>query len=240
MSFVHKSRELNEMTSINSKKAGIIGIVGVALALLVAPLSLASADGGFGPGACVQASSDEGKFVGQAGGCQPASPEPVDDCATSDEAVSAAATAQAAVARLNSSRYALTSSMTKVLQNNASPGVGYSLYMSNPLPVYTFTLKDDDAIASFCEGADPLGRTVVAYSFSYQLSGNPATQRAMFHAEPKEATLDGFSMTTSVDFTTADPSEAFTSSVNAMNAKAPAEMAKSFTDAVYEIARPTA
>jgi hypothetical protein len=73
------------MTSINSKKIAIIGSVGVALALLVAPLSLVSASGGFGPSSCVQAISDQGEFVGMSGGCREGSdestPEPTDTSA---------------------------------------------------------------------------------------------------------------------------------------------------------------
>ncbi|MGL3198359.1 MULTISPECIES: hypothetical protein [Curtobacterium] len=64
------------MTSINSKKAGIVGIVGVALALLVAPLSTASADGGSMATACIGAETDGGKFASQVGGCRAGTDEP--------------------------------------------------------------------------------------------------------------------------------------------------------------------
>lgn len=65
------------MTRIKSKKVAIIGSVGVALALLVAPLSLASAGGGFGPSACIQASGFDGEFIGHAGGCRDGAVKPV-------------------------------------------------------------------------------------------------------------------------------------------------------------------
>jgi hypothetical protein len=177
MSLVHKSRELNEMTSINSKKAAIIGTVGVALALLVAPLSLASADGGSIATACVRATSDGNRFVGQSGGCKTPSGEttnPVIDCAASDEAVSAVATAQVTVARLNDSvalfESALQTEVTDYTEGSGSP-LRVALVGSAGL---SFTLDSDEAASAFCKNGDALAATQVSALMVTNLDGPSA------------------------------------------------------------------
>lgn len=61
----------------NTKRFAFVGAAAVGLAILVSTFSFASADGGFGPSACIEATGFDGEFVGHAGGCKPAVEEPV-------------------------------------------------------------------------------------------------------------------------------------------------------------------
>lgn len=61
----------------NTKRIAVVGAVAVGLAILASTFSLASADGGFGPSACIEAAGFDGEFLGHAGGCKPAADEPV-------------------------------------------------------------------------------------------------------------------------------------------------------------------
>lgn len=155
----------------HTHRLAIVGVVGaaIALALSVAPLLGigASADGGFGPTACIRAESDGGQFVGQSGGCRDLSDSPsipVEDCDDLDDAVAGQlASAQAQVASLDGGRAAFESEVGSVIESIVK-GAGNLQPGTTALRTFNFTLDSDQAIGAICKGEDPL--SLVQYDIS--------------------------------------------------------------------------